>query len=66
MRIKSASDREQVDLPGVVAVRADFPAHCCFLPREQQVNAEGTGRFPEGSNADPRLKCAAGQSSGAR
>jgi len=23
---------QQIDLPGIVTVVADFPAHCCFLP----------------------------------
>jgi hypothetical protein len=26
-------------------MRADFPAHCCFLPWEHQINARGEFRF---------------------
>lgn len=38
---------EQVDLPGVVTARADFPAHGCVLPKGTlHVNANRKQSFP--------------------
>ncbi len=47
---QESGDREQIDLPRVMTVGADFPAHC-FLPEEHRNNALGNRRFPKGSNA---------------
>ena len=47
-------DREQIDLPAVVTAVADFPAHCCFLPRGRIGTMRGRRReFRRASNAHP-------------
>ena len=39
-------DRKQVNLPGIVTLAANFPAHCLVLPQEHQINTSGAREFP--------------------
>ena len=41
-------------------MRADFPAHCCFLPWEHHNNARVEFRFRQGSDAQSAAACLSG------
>jgi hypothetical protein len=49
---KKHNDGEQIDLPRVMIVVADFPAHCCFPPPGgHHINASAEHSVPRVSHA---------------